>query len=60
MILHQRFATYAGGSEVASAYVNLMEACDMARYAPVEDRPRQQLFNEAAALIGRTEQLVRA
>lgn len=58
--LRDRFSRYAGGDALANEYIALMEACDMARYAPVEDQPRQQLFSEAAALIGRTEQLVRA
>lgn len=58
--LRDRFAPFTGGEAVATDYVKLLEVCDMARYAPVEDRPRQQLYDEAAALIGRTEQLVRA
>lgn len=53
-------ASSDGGTELADRFVALMEACDMARYAPVEDRPRQQLYDEAASLIGRTEQLMRA
>lgn len=56
----QRFSQHAAGPEVATAYVRLMEDCDMARFAPVEDKPRQQLYDEAAALIGRTEQILRA
>jgi hypothetical protein len=58
--LKDRFARFTGGEAVATEFVTLMEVCDMARYAPVEERPRQQLYNDAAALIGRTEQLVRA
>lgn len=58
--LRDRFAPFTGGEAMANDLVKLMEACDMARYAPVEDRPRQQLYDEAAALIGRSEQLVRA
>lgn len=58
--LRTHYMRYNGGEPVANDYIRLMEACDMARYAPVEDRPRQQLYDEAAALIGRTEQLVRA
>ncbi len=58
--LRTHYMSYTGGEPVANDYIRLMEACDMARYAPVEDRPRQQLYDEAAALIGRTEQLVRA
>jgi len=55
-----RFLNYENGSAVAQEYMKLMAACDMARFAPVEDRPRQQIYEEAAALIGRIEQLVRA
>lgn len=58
--LREHFARYTGGEQVATEYIRMIEACDMARYAPVEDRPRQQLYDEAAALIGRTEQLVRS
>ena len=58
--LTDRFAKYAGGEGLAAEYMELIKACDMARFAPVEDRPRQQLYDEAASLIGRTEQLVRA
>jgi hypothetical protein len=54
------FSPFENGAPVAEEYILLMEAADMARYAPVEDRPRQQLYDEAASLIGRTEQLVRA
>lgn len=57
--IHDKFSAYEGGDEVANAYVKLIEVCDMARFAPVEERPRQDLYNEAAALIGRAEQLVR-
>lgn len=56
----ERFEQYENGSTVAKEYVALMEAADMARYAPVEDRPRQQLYDDAASLIRRTEQLVRS
>ncbi len=57
--IRERFSAFQGGDEVASAYVELIEVCDMARFAPVEDRPRQDLYNEAVAVIGRAEQLVR-
>ena len=58
--LTERLGHYAGGEAIAAEYVALTQACDMARYAPVEDRPRQALYDEAVALIGRTEQLLRA
>ena len=58
--LRTHLSPFTGGETMADAWMTLLGSCDMARYAPVEDRPRQQLYDEAAALIGRTEQLVRA
>ncbi len=58
--LTERFGRYPGGDVIAKDLIKLMEACDMARFAPVEDRPQQVLFDEAATLIGNTEQLLRA
>lgn len=58
-LVRERFATFANGGTVAQDYLALTTACDMARFAPVEDRPKQQIYNEAVALIGRIEQLVR-
>jgi hypothetical protein len=37
-----------------------MERSAMARYAPVEEMPRQQLYDEAAAVIGTIENNLRA
>jgi len=59
-IVRERFSAFANGEVVANAFLNLRTACDMARFAPVEDRPKQQIYDEAVALIGRIEQLVRA
>jgi hypothetical protein len=58
--IRSRLGAFPQGASLADELVDLLEACDMARYAPVEDRPRQQLYDSAAALIGRTEQIVRA
>jgi len=58
--LRERYGRYTEGEAVATEYIGLLEVCDMARYAPVEDKPRQQVYEQAVALIGRTEQLVRA
>lgn len=55
-----RFAGNEGGGELAAAYERLMQECEMARFAPVEERPREQLYDDAVALIARTEQLMRA
>ena len=59
-IVRERFAVHTDGEQVARDYLTLTAACDMARFAPVEDRPKQQIYDEAVALIGRIEQLVRA
>lgn len=48
------------GEALAKELAGLIATCDMARFAPVEDRPRQGLYDQAADLIGRTEQITRA
>lgn len=58
--LRERYGRYTEGEALATEYIGLLEVCDMARYAPVEEKPRQQVYEQAVALIGRTEQLVRA
>jgi hypothetical protein len=58
--LVQHLAHHPGGDALARDIVALIGTCDMARFAPVEDRPRQDLYDQAAELIGRTEQLTRA
>ncbi|HRF80025.1 MAG TPA: hypothetical protein PL070_08060, partial [Flavobacteriales bacterium] len=58
--LRELYGRYSNGEAVASEYIQLLEVCDMARFAPVEEKPRQQVYEQAIALIGRTEQLVRA
>ena len=45
---------------IAQRYIALMDTCGMARFAPVEGAPRQQLYDEAAALIGTIEHQLRA
>ena len=57
--LRQRFATYADGNELADDCARLLTACDMARFAPVEDKPRRELYEEAAQLIQRIERSAR-
>ena len=57
--LHGKFIPYEGGEKVADECIVILNACDMARFAPVEDRPRKALYTEAADLIQRIEQLVR-
>lgn len=58
--LRELYGRYSNGEAVATEYIQLLEVCDMARFAPVEEKPRQQVYEQAIALIGRTEQLVRA
>ena len=57
--LHGKFVPYEGGDKVAAECIAILNACDMARFAPVEDRPRKALYTDAADLIQRIEQLVR-
>ncbi|MEO8591628.1 MAG: BatD family protein [Flavobacteriales bacterium] len=59
-VIRERLATSADGSELAEAFTRLITACEMARFAPVEDRPRKELYEEAATLITRVEQRARA
>ncbi len=58
--LRERFASFTDGAELADACTRLLAACDMARFAPVEDRPRKDLYEEAAQLIQRIERSTRA
>lgn len=58
-LVRERLGSSPDGQELAASYARLITACDMARFAPLEDRSRQQLYDEAATLIGRIEQTVR-
>jgi len=58
--LKDRLAEKPNGEALAKELATLIATCDMARFAPVEDRPRQDLYDQAADLIGRTEQITRA
>lgn len=40
---------------VAKAYSTLIADCELARFAPFENKPRQQCYDEAATLIRRIE-----
>ncbi len=48
------------GDALYTEFIDLVSTCDMARFAPVEDRPRQELYDRAATLIGRLEQTLRS
>lgn len=58
--LQEKLGQHAGGADLVSAIVALLEECDMARFAPTEATPRKELYDRAAALIGRTENILRA
>jgi len=58
--VRERFANTEDGAELAGTWAALVSTCDMARFAPIEERPRQMVYDEAAALIGRIEQRFRA
>lgn len=58
--LRQSFGESDDAEAMAKEYVALISTCDMARFTPVEERPRKDLYDQAAALIGRTEQLKRS
>jgi hypothetical protein len=56
--IRERLGSLDGGN-VAERYIRLIEACAMARFAPVESTPRGQLYEEAAGLIGTIEHALR-
>ena len=56
-VVREKLAPLGDAPEV---YVKLMDACELARFAPFEDKPRQQVYDEAAALITRIEHDLRA
>ena len=58
--LHERLSGYPEGPALAADFAALITTCDMARFAPSDDRPRQEVYDEAARLIGRAEQHLRA
>lgn len=51
---------YLENGQVAKAYVDLLNESQLARYAPLENKPRQQVYDEAVALIKRIESAPRA
>ncbi len=58
--LKERLAALPDGGSIADRYVDLIAACDMARFAPVEDRPRRELYEQAVELIGNIERTSRS
>ena len=55
-LVREKLADLKSGDELAQDYIRLITACDMARFAPVEDRSRKELFSDAVTLIGKIEQ----
>ena len=55
-LVREKLADLKDGNALADDYVRLITACDMARFAPVEDRSRKELFGDAVILIGKIEQ----
>ncbi len=58
--LKEKLAALPDGGSIADRYVDLIAACDMARFAPVEDRPRRDLYEQAVELIGNIERTSRS
>lgn len=58
--LHDRLCGLPDGTALAQRYSTLITACDLARFAPMEDSPRGTLYQQAAELIGSIEQHFRA
>jgi hypothetical protein len=55
--LRKRLADSTGGTELADRYAQLITACDMARFSPLENEGREAYYNKAVDLIGRVEDL---
>ncbi|MBK9177610.1 MAG: protein BatD [Flavobacteriales bacterium] len=58
--LRRRMGHTPDGDEVSAQLLKLIAHCDMARFAPVEDQPRAELYEEALVLIQRIERFARA
>lgn len=58
-LLLERMGATEEGREAAASLHRLISECDMARFAPVEDRPRAQLYEEASSIIQRIERIAR-
>jgi hypothetical protein len=54
-MVHERLGQLEGGT-LAKQYAELLHDCGTARFAPIENKPRQQSYDEAASLIHRIEE----
>ncbi|MCB0794162.1 MAG: BatD family protein, partial [Flavobacteriales bacterium] len=53
--LRERLDQHPEGSDLSRRAIDLIRVCDMARFAPVEDRPREEVLREATELISKIE-----
>ena len=47
----ERLTGMTDGQDLAERSMTLIEACELARFAPVEDRPRKELHDQALQLV---------
>ncbi|MBP9080380.1 MAG: protein BatD [Flavobacteriales bacterium] len=57
-MIHQKLDDLDQG-RTAQAYIDLLSHAQMARFAPIMDKPQPQAYAEAAAIIGHIEQQLR-
>lgn len=57
--LRSKLGDSADSVALVSDIVALLDDCDLARFAPVDATPREELYDKAAVLIGRTENILR-
>jgi hypothetical protein len=53
--LKEALAAAPAAEQLASDCDRLLQACDLARFAPIEGKPRQEVYDEAVSLIQRIE-----
>ncbi len=58
--MERRLGGLPDGAELVESCTRLLSTCDMARFAPMEDKPKRELYDEAAQLIQRIERSARA
>ena len=59
-VVHDRLVAFADGAAIADDFAELVRTCDMARFAPVDAAPRNELLDKATGIITRTERILRA
>ena len=58
--VRNELGAHAEGPQLADDYVELIRACEMARYAPIEGSPRRELYDRSVELIGNIERMTRS